>query len=101
MLLSKCSVCNSKKSKFLKEKEAKGLSSNFFGGIIQLFLEKILLIRNALFKNYKMNARINKILLEGDKFMPEMYLRQPGFTYSAVNVVHSLKTKIYLSKRIR
>ena len=28
MLLSKCSVCNSKKSKFLKEQEARGLLSN-------------------------------------------------------------------------
>ena len=27
MLLSKCVVCNSKKSKFLKEQEAKGLLS--------------------------------------------------------------------------
>ena len=28
-----------------------------------------------------MNETINKLLLVGDKFMPEMYLRQPGFTY--------------------
>ena len=26
---------------------------------------------------------VNKFLLVGDKFMPEMYLKQPGFTYSA------------------
>ena len=26
---------------------------------------------------------INKFLLAGDKFMPEIHLRQPGFTYSA------------------
>ena len=30
-----------------------------------------------------MNEIINKLLLVGDKFMPEMYLKQPGFTYSA------------------
>ena len=30
-----------------------------------------------------MNNKINKFLLAGDKFMPEMHLRQPGFTYSA------------------
>ena len=30
-----------------------------------------------------MNEVINKVLLAGDKFMPEMHLRQPGFTYSA------------------
>ena len=37
--------------------------------------------RNSL--NYKMNDIIKKFLLAGDKFMPEMHLRQPGFTYSA------------------
>ena len=30
-----------------------------------------------------MNNIIKKVLLTGDKFMPEMHLRQPGFTYSA------------------
>ena len=32
---------------------------------------------------YKMNNIINKFLLAGDKFMPEMDLRQPQFSYSA------------------
>ena len=30
-----------------------------------------------------MNDIINKFSLVGDKYMPEMHLRQPGFTYSA------------------
>ena len=30
-----------------------------------------------------MNEIINKFLLARDKFVPEMHLRQPGFTYSA------------------
>ena len=30
-----------------------------------------------------MNELVNKFLLTGDKFMPEVHLRQPGFTYSA------------------
>ena len=30
-----------------------------------------------------MNEIINKFLLLGDKFMPDMHLKQPGFTYSA------------------
>ena len=30
-----------------------------------------------------MNEIANKILLSGDKCMPEMHLRQPGFMYSA------------------
>ena len=29
-----------------------------------------------------MNEIVNMFLLAGDKFMPETYLRQPGFTYS-------------------
>ena len=31
----------------------------------------------------KMNEIVNKFLLAGDKFMPELHLKQPGFTYSA------------------
>ena len=30
-----------------------------------------------------MKQVVNKFLLAGDKFMPEMHLRQPGFTYCA------------------
>ena len=30
-----------------------------------------------------MNEIVNKFLLVRDKFMPEMHLKQPGFTYSA------------------
>ena len=35
------------------------------------------------FKSYKMNAKVNKLLLAGNKFIPKVHLRQPGFTYSA------------------
>ena len=34
-------------------------------------------------KIIKINNIINKFLLAGDKFMPEMHLRQPQFVYSA------------------
>ena len=30
-----------------------------------------------------MNQIINKLLLSGDKFMPELHLKQPVVTYSA------------------
>ena len=30
-----------------------------------------------------MNEIFNKFVLAGDKFMPEIHLKQPGFTYSA------------------
>ena len=36
MLLSKCAVCTSKKSKFLKEQEAKGLSGALLGAKIPI-----------------------------------------------------------------
>ena len=41
-----------------------------------------------------MNAIINKFLLAGDKFMPEMHLRQPGFTYSACGPFTKHKERI-------
>ena len=36
-----------------------------------------------IFYQYKMNEIINKFLLTGDKFLPEMDLKQSGFPYSA------------------
>ena len=33
--------------------------------------------------NVSKNEIVNKFLLVGDTFMPEMHLKQPGFTYSA------------------
>ena len=41
-----------------------------------------------------MNEIINKFLLTGDKFMPEMHLRQPGFTYSACGPFTKNKQRI-------
>ena len=41
-----------------------------------------------------MNNIINKILLAGDKFMPEMHLRQPQFTYSACGPFTKHKQRI-------
>ena len=34
----------------------------------------------------------NKFLLAGDKFMPEMHLKQPGFTYSACGLFKESKS---------
>ena len=51
---------------------------------------------------------LNKCLLAGDKFRPEIHLRQPGFTYSACGLftknkerIRSRRFKIHLSKGIR
>ena len=44
-----------------------------------------------------MNEIINKFLLAGDKFMPEMHLKQPGFTYSASGPFTKNKLEILTS----
>ena len=41
-----------------------------------------------------MNEVVNKFLLVGDKFMPEMHLKQPGFTYSACGPFTQTKKRI-------
>ena len=41
-----------------------------------------------------MNEIINMFLLAGNKFMPEMHLRQPGFTYSACGLFTKNKERI-------
>ena len=41
-----------------------------------------------------MNEIINKFLLAGDKFMPEMHLKQLGFTYSACRPFTKNKERI-------
>ena len=46
-----------------------------------------------------MNNIINKLLLAGDKFMPEMHLRQPQFVYSACGPFTRHKERIKEFKR--
>ena len=46
-----------------------------------------------------MNDIINKFLLAGDKLMPEMYLRQPGFTFSACGPFAKNKKRIQKFKK--
>ena len=41
-----------------------------------------------------MNAIVNKLLLSGDELIPEMHLRQPGFTYSACRPFTKKKERI-------
>ena len=59
MLLSNCAICGKEKSTFIKNKEL----NNF----------------NHLFK---VNEIINKFSLTWDEFMPDLDLKQPGFTNS-------------------
>ena len=37
---------------------------------------------------------MNKVLLVGDKFMPELHLKQPGFTFSACGPFKKIKERI-------
>ena len=46
-----------------------------------------------------MNDIINKFLLVGDKFMPEIHFRQPGFTYSACGPFTKYKERIQKFKQ--
>ena len=41
-----------------------------------------------------MNEVVNKFLLAGDRFMPEIHLKQPGFTYSACGPFTNNKERI-------
>ena len=48
----------------------------------------------------EMNEIVNKFLLAGDKFMPEMHLKQPGFTYSACGSFTKSKERIQKSTKV-
>ena len=88
IMQSKCPVFGIKDSRFVREQEAKYLLSNL--GI------KILLNSNVkcFVLIVKMNKIVNKFLLTGDKFMPEIHLNQPGFTYSACGPFTKNKERI-------
>ena len=49
----------------------------------------------------KINKIVNKFLLAGDKFMHEMHLKQPGFTYSACETFTKNKERIQKLKKNR
>ena len=75
-----CSVQQKKKKRIIKEQEASGLWSQLG---IRTPISKIRLLGDTFCSEYiTMNNIINKFLLAGDQFMPEMHMRQPGFTYS-------------------
>ena len=48
-----------------------------------------------------MNEIVNKFLLGGYKFMPEMFLKEPGFTYSACGPFTKNKGRIQKLKKNR
>ena len=59
---------------------------------------------NAILSNhYKINEIFNKFILAGDKFVPEMHLKQPEFAYIFVD--HLIKIdkefKIWRNRRFK
>ena len=86
MMLSRCSICNNKKSKFTSQ--GSGLFDSLGLNTPQNRM------KDALWNNI-----INKFLLAGDKFMPEMHLRQPQFVYSACGTFTRHKQRIKEIKR--
>ena len=66
MLLLICAICESKKSKFIKQQQASGLLSSLG---IKIPLSTIPLAGPQVY----MNEIVNKFLWTGDKFMPEMH----------------------------
>ena len=79
--------CGFKKSRLVKEQEAKSLLSNLG---IKTPLNKFHCLN---LKCIKMNEIVNKFLFAGDKFMTEMHLKQPGLLQLIMLVVYSQKNK--------
>ena len=46
-----------------------------------------------------MNEKVNEFLLAGDIFVPQMHLKQPGFTYSTCGSFTKNKERIQKLKR--
>ena len=78
VMSSKRSICNNKKSKFISQ--GSGLFDSLGLNTPQNRMKNALLLDN---KIINMNNIIKTFLLAGDKFMPEMHLKQPQFVYSA------------------
>ena len=53
-----------------------------------------ILLLSAISLEYEKNEIVNKFLLAGDKFMPEIHLKQPGFTYNACGPFTKNKERI-------
>ena len=86
MISSKCGICDSKKSRFVKKQELSGILTN---SGLKTRLSKVPIIRwcfalnGSCIEDYKMNEIIIKFLLARDKIMPKIHLKQPEFNYSA------------------
>ena len=81
-----------KKSRFVKNQEAKGLLS-YLG--FRTPLSKVPISGNILVLiHWKAMYKMNEFLLARDKFLPEIHLKHPGFTYSACGSFTKNKERI-------
>ena len=71
MILSKWATCGSKKSRFIKNQEAKGILINL-----------------------GLRTPLSKVPILGDEFMIKIHLKQLGFTYSVCGPFTKNKEKI-------
>ena len=90
MKQSKCGEFGFKKSRFVKRQKAKGILINL--GVKALLIKIPLL--NVYLKACKNEWSWNKVLLAGDKFMPELHLTQPEFTNNACGPFSKNKERI-------
>ena len=95
MILSKSAVRDSKKLLFIKKQEGSGLLSS-----LKSTLSKVKAFLTFCYR-YKKNKIVNKFLLAGDKFMPEMHLGQPVFIFSACGYFTENKNRIKKFKETR
>ena len=86
IILSKCTVHDSKKLRFIKKQQAGGLLSSLRS---KTPLSNILVLGGILFQIYKINEIVNMILVARDKLMPEMHLRQSSNTLNKARFTQS------------
>ena len=78
-MISKCTICGSKKSRFIKKQKASRILSNLG---LNTPLSKVPIITWYLVLNTII--KMNEIVINFSvKFMSEIHLKQPGFTFSA------------------
>ena len=82
--------------RFLKYQEASRLLNNLG---LKTSLSKIPVLVDILFQRYQMNEIVNKFLLGGSKFMPEMHLKLFGFNFSACGPFTEDKERIKFLKK--
>ena len=90
-----CAMCGTRKSRFIKNQEAKRLLSNLG---LRTQLSEIPIFGDILCWEYKMNEIVKRFLLAGDKFMWEKHLKEWGFTESAFGPFTKNKERIQTFK---